>query len=61
MMLAHSSCLFLLGFAIVIPLSTEGKKSCESELLQRCFARYKGLLKENPSDEQHCSRVQVGK
>lgn len=62
MHLVRSTCMLLLILASFILFLSDGKKSCESELLQKCISQYVELVRGKQVDgssEQHCSRVQV--
>lgn len=54
-----SSGVFLLFISSCVLLTVEGEKSCEAEIVRGCITSYKALFKDNPSNDQHCSRVQV--
>lgn len=61
MHLVRSTCMLLLILASFILFLSDGKKSCESELLQKCISQYVELVRGKQVDgssEQHCSRVQ---
>ena len=62
MHLVRSTYMLLLILASFILFLSDGKKSCESEQLQKCISQYVELVRGKQADgssEQHCSRVQV--
>ena len=62
MLLVRSTCMLLLILSSFILFLSDGKKSCESDQLQKCISQYVELVRGKQVDgssEQHCSRVQV--
>ena len=62
MHLVRSIYMLLLILASFTLFLSDGKKSCESEQLQKCISQYVELVRGKQADgssEQHCFRVQV--
>ena len=61
MNLSFSTCFWILAVTSSLSVSADAAASCEKGLVRKCFGLYRRYLRQKPSYEDHCSRVQVKK
>ena len=61
MNLSFSTCFLILAVISSLSISADAAASCEKGLVRKCFGLYRRYLRQKPSYEEHCSRVQVKK